>query len=88
MTKPIHNMDKVVTTNSGFCVAAGILALHDVGVFGQALIKKWGRLWLKHVSGNQIDEYKKDKPNGYAATFKQSIVGKGSLSNSKMMTGA
>ncbi|KAL7447697.1 LOW QUALITY PROTEIN: hypothetical protein ACHAXS_000075 [Conticribra weissflogii] len=60
MTKPIHNMDKVVTMDSGFCVAAGILALHDVGVF--ALINKQGKFWPKHVPWNQIDEYMKDKP--------------------------
>jgi len=42
MTKPIHNTGKVVMMDSGFCVAAGILALHDVGVYGQSLIKKCG----------------------------------------------
>ncbi len=53
MTKPIHNTGKVVTMDSGFCATAGILALHDAGVFGQALIKKRGRFWPKHVPGNQ-----------------------------------
>ncbi len=60
MTKPIHNTGKVVTMDSGFCVTVGILALHDAGVFGQALIKKRGRFWPKHVPGNQIDEFMKD----------------------------
>jgi len=79
MTKLIHNIGKVVTMDSRFCVAPGILALHDVGVFGQALIKKRGRFWPKYVPGNQIDEYMKDKPLGYAATLKQCIDGKGFL---------
>ena len=43
MTKPIHNTGTVVTMDSGFCVAAVILALHHVGVYGQALIKNRGR---------------------------------------------
>ncbi len=40
MTKQIHNTGKIVTMYSGFCVTVGMLALHDAGVFGQALIKK------------------------------------------------
>ncbi len=42
MTEPIHNTRKIVIMDSGFCVAAGILALHDFGVYGQSLIKKRG----------------------------------------------
>ena len=76
MTKPIHNTGKVVTMDSGFCVAAGILALHHVGVYGQALIKKRGRFWPKHVPGQMIEEALKDKDLGHATTFKQSIDGK------------
>jgi hypothetical protein len=49
MTKPIHGTGKVVSMDSGFCVTAGILAMHDVGIYGQALIKKRGRYWPKHV---------------------------------------
>ncbi|KAL7460481.1 hypothetical protein ACHAXS_000931 [Conticribra weissflogii] len=49
-------MGKVVTMDNGFCVATGILALHDVEVFVQALIKRQGKFWEKHVPGNQIDE--------------------------------
>ncbi|KAL7463510.1 hypothetical protein ACHAXS_003872 [Conticribra weissflogii] len=60
----------------GFCVAAGILALHHFGVYGQALIKKRGRYWPKHVPGNEIEEHMKDKDVGYAETYKQSIDGK------------
>ncbi len=71
MTKPIHNTGKVVTMDSGFCVAAGILALHDVGVYGQSLIKKRGRFWPKHVPGQFIDDRMKDKE-----TYKQTIGGK------------
>jgi len=40
MTKPIHNTGRVVSMDSGFCVTAGILAMHDHGVYGQSLIKK------------------------------------------------
>jgi len=40
MTKPIHGKGKIVTMDSGFCIAAGIIAMHKHGVFGQALIKK------------------------------------------------
>ena len=62
--------------DSRFCVTVGMLALHDAGVFGQALIKKRGRFWPKHVPGNQIDEFMKDKPLGDATTLKQCIDGK------------
>ena len=55
MTEPIHHTGKVVTMDSGFCVAAGILALHQMGVYGQALIKKWGKHWPKHVPRIQME---------------------------------
>ena len=42
MTKLLHTTGKIVTMDSGFYVTAGILAMHDHGVFGQALIKKRG----------------------------------------------
>ena len=64
MTKPIHNTGKVVTMDSGFCVTAGILALHDHGVYGQAFIKKWGRFWPKHVPRDAIDNYFSTKEMG------------------------
>jgi len=76
ITKPIHHTGKVIIMNSRFCVTAGILALHDVGVFGQALIKKYGNFWPQHVPGQQIDDYMRDKPLGYAATLKQIVEGK------------
>ncbi|KAL7461168.1 hypothetical protein ACHAXS_001596 [Conticribra weissflogii] len=59
MTKPIHNTGKIVTMDSGFCVAAGILALHHFGVYGQALIKKRGWYWPKHVPGDEIEDYER-----------------------------
>ncbi len=40
MSEPIHGSGRVVTLDSGFCATAGILVLHDVGVFWQALIKR------------------------------------------------
>jgi len=40
MTKPIHGKGKIITMDPGFCIAAGIIAMHKRGVFGQALIKK------------------------------------------------
>ncbi len=79
MTKPIHNTGEIVTMDSGFCVAAGILALHHVGVYGQALIKKQGQYWPKHVPGNEIEEHMRDKDLGYVETYKQSIDGKNFL---------
>jgi len=39
MTEPIHGTGKVVSMDSGFCVTAGILHMHDHGVYGQSLIK-------------------------------------------------
>ncbi len=51
MSEPIHGSGRVVTHDSGFCVTAGILALHDVGVFGQALIKKVTVDWRQRHTG-------------------------------------
>ena len=75
MTRPIHYSGKVVTMDSGFCVSAGILALHHRGVYGQALIKKRGRWWPKKVPGDQIDEYFMAEPLGKAMTLKQIVDG-------------
>lgn len=41
MTKPIHGQGKVVTMDSGFCVAAGIIALHKWSVQAVAHKKVW-----------------------------------------------
>jgi hypothetical protein len=56
MTEPIQHTGKVITRDSGFCVALGVMALHQHGVHGQFLIKKC-RYWPKHVLGNYIDAY-------------------------------
>ena len=55
MTEPIHHTGKVVCMDSGFCVTAGILALHQMGVYGQVLIKKRGRYWPKIVPGVRME---------------------------------
>ena len=52
MMEPIHQMGKIVTHDYCFCVTAGILALHNFGVYGQALIKKKGRYWPHNVPGD------------------------------------
>jgi len=74
MTKPIHNTGKIVSMDSGFCVTVGILHLHDLGVFGQALIKK-RKFWPKGCPGDQIDKYFKGKPLGFAKTLRQDMEG-------------
>ena len=61
--------------DSGFCVTTGILAMHDHGVYGQALIKKRGRYWPKGVPGDAIDEHFKDKELGETSTLTQKIDG-------------
>jgi hypothetical protein len=51
--EPIHGSGTIVSMDSGFCVTAGILALHDKGkgVYRKALTKKQGRYWPKGVRG-------------------------------------
>ena len=49
MTEPLHHTGKVVSGDSGFCVAQGVTALHQHEVHGQFLIKM-RRYWPKHVS--------------------------------------
>jgi hypothetical protein len=51
MTEPIHQMGKVVTGDSGFCVAEGITVLQEKRVYDQFLMKK-RRYWPKHVPGD------------------------------------
>jgi hypothetical protein len=65
---------KVVTGNSGFCVALGVRALHQQGVYGQFLIKK-RRYWPKHVPGDFINQYMMAKPFGTTETFVQELGG-------------
>ena len=74
ITKPLHGTDKVVSMDSGFCVTAGILQLHDHSVYGQSLVKKC-KYWPKGVPGEQIDEYMKDKPLGFVKTLRQEMDG-------------
>ena len=47
----------------GFCVLEGIIELRKMGVYAGALIKK-RRYWPKHVPGELINEYLKDKEVG------------------------
>jgi len=75
MTKPIHGKGKVVTINSGFCVAVGIIEMHKRGVFGQALIKKRGRYWPKYVPGDEIDNYFAGKELGETMLHEQEVDG-------------
>ncbi len=65
MTEPIHGTGKIVSMDSGFCVTAGILHLHELGVHGQALIKK-SKYWSKDVPGDQIDWYFDGKELGFS----------------------
>ncbi len=59
--------------DSRFCVAAGIIALHKHGVFGQLLIKKHGQYCPKNVPANVIDTYFAEKELDKTMTFKQQI---------------
>ena len=76
MTKPIHNTGKVVLMDSGFCVTAGILAMHDHGVYGQELIKKRGRYWPRGMTGDHINQHFEGKELGDTDTLTQDIDGK------------
>ncbi len=74
MMEPIHCTGKVVTSNSGFCVTFGVMALHDHGVFGQFLIKK-SRYLPQMVLGDQIMAYMKGKELGEVKSFVQDLGG-------------
>jgi hypothetical protein len=77
MTEPIHGTGKTVTMDSGFCVSVGILALHDKGVYGQALIEKRGRYWPRGVPGDEINNhYYEGKQIGDFECFVQEKDGK------------
>ena len=75
MSEPIRGSGRVVTLDSGFCATAGILVLHDVGVFGQALIKKRGNFWPVGVPGDQIDDHFTSLSIGDNDTLEQSTDG-------------
>ena len=75
MTKPVHHTGKVVSIDSGLCVLVGIIAMHNLGVYGQSLIKKQ-RYWPKNVPGEAITTYFANKELGSAKTFRQVFDGK------------
>ena len=75
MSKNLWNSGKIVTMDSGFSVAKGILAMREKGVFGQSLVKPRGRGWPVFVPGKYIDEYFADKEIGYCETLEQIIDG-------------
>ena len=58
--------------DSGFCVTAGVMALHTHRVFGQFLIKKC-RYWPQQVPGDQIDAYMNGKELGTVESFVQML---------------
>ena len=62
MTKPLHGTGKVVSMDSGFCVTAGILHLHDHGVYGQSLIKKTQILAEGGTGGSDRHLYERQTP--------------------------
>ena len=74
MTEPLHGTGKIVSMDSGFCVTAGILHLHNLGVYGQALQKKL-RYWPRNVPGDQIDRYFEGKPLGHCESLQQDMEG-------------
>ncbi len=76
MTENIHGTGKIVSMDSGFCVTAGILALHDHGVYGQSLVKKRGRNWPKGVPGDAIDAHFEGKDLGHSDCYVQEMEGK------------
>ena len=47
-----------------------------LGVYGQALIKKYGRCWPKGVPGDLIDEHFMDKEVGYSKSLELRFKGK------------
>ena len=69
-TKPVHHTDKVISMDSGFCVSAGIIVMHNSGVYGQSLIKKI-RYWPKNFSSDASDSYFANKELGSTKTFRQ-----------------
>jgi hypothetical protein len=74
MTEPLHWMGKVITGDSGYCVTAGVIALHTHGVFGQLIIKK-RRYWPQKVPGDQIDALMLRKGLGDVESFIQNLGG-------------
>ena len=75
MTEPIHQTGKILTHDSGFCIAKGVIELHKHGVCGQSLIKKQGRYWPCSLPGDLIDEYFGDKGIETRMMYMQVIEG-------------
>lgn len=65
----------MVTMDSGFWVAAGIVEMHKRRVFSQALIKKRDQYWPKYVPGNEIDNHFEGNKLGEIMTYKQEVDG-------------
>ena len=77
MHEVLKRSGKACTMDSGFCVAKGIVEMEaQLGVYGQALIKKRGRYWPKGVPGDMIDDYFKDKEIGECETLQVEFEGK------------
>ncbi|KAL7545546.1 hypothetical protein ACHAWF_008896 [Thalassiosira exigua] len=61
---------EIVTMDSGFSILKGIVEMErEIGVYGQALIKKRGRYWSKGVPGDFIDVHLKDNPISHSKTL-------------------
>ena len=73
LTKPLHHTGKIVEQDSGFCVFEGIAAQHQMGVYGDALIKK-RRYWPKHVPGSEIDAAMADADIGTVRTLQGKVL--------------
>jgi hypothetical protein len=74
MTEPIHGQGKVVTMDSGFCVAKGVTEMKKRGVYGQAIVKK-RKFWPKFVPGDHIIDHFKTAALGTTETYKQTLDG-------------
>ncbi len=75
ISKNLWNRGKIVTMESGFSVAKGILAMREKGVFGQSLVKPRGRGWPVFFPGKYINDYFVDKEIGYCKTLEQIVDG-------------
>ncbi len=58
ISKNFWNTGKIVTMDSGFYVAKGILATREKGVLGQSLVKPRGCGWPVFFPDKYIDKYK------------------------------
>jgi hypothetical protein len=58
--------------DSGFCVVEALIALHALGVFAGALIKK-RRFWSRHIAGDAIDAHMAAKPVGSIAVVEGTL---------------